>query len=78
MCYRERVERLARALKLTPSTTNFDLHYAWDGDRKWHLTGGAEGSKVLPRTYNRPNVWDALDAAEGWLAPELAALEVTT
>jgi len=72
---RRRLERLATALNLTPPKEGRGLRVSRDYDNKWWLCGCAEGDAVLPLSKNAPTVQEALDAAEGWLVPELTRLE---
>ena len=39
--------------------------------RRWWLTGCIGGDQPLPQTQLAHTVYEALDAAEAWLAPEL-------
>jgi len=41
------------------------------GRRRWWLCGCKEGDQALPRTGDAKTASEALENAEGWLAPEL-------
>jgi len=65
----DRLARLARVLCMGPTPRPFDLRGS--ASEGWWLTGGLGGDVKLPRTRGCSSEADALDAAEGWLAPEL-------
>lgn len=74
----ERIERLGKALSLTPGADGFSLSMQYvDGSsrRRWWIVGGVEGDQALPLTGNAHTVNEALDNAEAWLAPELERIE---
>jgi len=69
----ERLQRVARALCLTP-TDRLDIVLSRVGGRRaWWVVGCVEGDQALPQTGAARTVDEALDAAEAWLAPELDA-----
>ena len=68
---KERTDRLARALKLTPTEQTAVVRES-GGLRRWWLRGCIEGDQPLPQTAGVPLLSQALANAEGWLAPELS------
>jgi len=79
MTQRERLERLAQALCLTPTPTlRLEQADHKDGNgRRWWLVGCKEGDQALPRTRGVPTAPQALQAAEDWLAVEIDRMEDT-
>ncbi len=68
-----RLRKLAEALCMTPPPTiRLELRRV-GGRRKWWLCGCLEGDQALPMTADAKTAEEALEAAEGWLAPELDA-----
>lgn len=76
MTRKERIERLARALGMTP-TERLDMVYSYR-DQKWWLVGCVGGDQPLPRTHKVPRLDQALEAVSGWLAPELPGMDEKT
>lgn len=72
---RERLADLAKALGMTPPEEGRGLRVSQDHNKKWWLCGCAEGDAELPLSKNAPTAKEALEAAEGWFAPELTELE---
>jgi len=70
---RERLYKLAIALGMEPPEEGYGLSVEPGPDRSWWLTGCAGGDCVLPMSRGARTVQDALEHAEGWLAPELEA-----
>jgi len=66
-----RVNALARAFGLTATARTWVEPTYVDGRRCWVLKGCLEGDRPLPRTGAARTIREALDAAEGWLVPEL-------
>lgn len=67
----DRIARLARALKMTPTKAVNIAPSRVTGEKRWWLVGCVEGDQPLPRTGDSHTIYEALDAAEAWLAPEL-------
>lgn len=62
---------IAKALKLTPTDK---LHLEKGGrplSTCWWLVGCVEGDQPLPRTSQCHTTKEAIEAAMGWLAPEI-------
>ena len=70
MTLQERLQRLAKALGMEPIPGK-TLTCKQGDNRKWWLCGCIGGDVVLPYTAGAMDLLDALDHAEGWLAPEL-------
>ena len=70
----ERLHRLARALCMEP-VRGKPLSCQRDSEGRWWLCGTVGGDTVLPMTRRAIDVHDALDHAEGWLAPRLDDLD---
>lgn len=70
---KNRIIKLAKALSLTPTENTWV-----DKDCRtqiWWLVNCKEGDQPLPGTRGCSNVKEALENAEGWLAPELDAMQ---
>ena len=72
MMIHDRIVALATALQLTP-TKNMTIRPERGGKRRWWLIGCEEGDQPLPATGGAKDVYEALEDAEGWLAPEIDA-----
>jgi len=68
----ERLHALAEALGMTHQDAYLSL--SQDREKRWWLVGCGDGDCVLPRTRGEVTARDALEAAEGWLAPELGVV----
>lgn len=65
-----RLSAIVHALGLTPGKS------VWleRDDEGWVIRGCVEGDQRLPRTKRCRTVTEALEAADGWLAPEVDAV----
>lgn len=75
MTLHERIVRLAHALGADPCGKVALEPSSVTGSRKWWLVGCRGGDIALPMTEHAHTILEALEAAEGWLGPELVALE---
>ena len=72
--WHDRLKTLAVALSMTP-TPRLDIGLSWvSGRRAWWLLGCKEGDQPLPQTSDCHTAQEAIDAAEGWLMPEICRL----
>lgn len=67
---KQRLRALAQALCVKPHG-HMELWLSGSAREGWWLSGVEGGDVKLPRTRGCVTVWDALEAAEAWLAPEL-------
>lgn len=76
MTLQDRLNRLGKALCMTPGSRGFDIVQSnITGVKKWWLVHGVEGDVALPQTSGAKTVDEALDCAEAWLAPEIVGVD---
>lgn len=69
----DRLKLLAKALCVTP-TNKLDIEKSTEFNN-WWLVGCKEGDTALPYTKGAKTMLEALENAEGWLAPRIDQIE---
>lgn len=67
----ERIQRLARIMRMTPKENVCLARYC----NKWWITGCIEENREIPFTSRCYSLSEALESAEGWFAPEIESEE---